>query len=304
MKFRVTKNDIATITAVSAVLIVAAVIAWRRFGIAAVIPFSILCLAIALWAQFESMRRTSEQLTRMRKEAFDDFRQVESLLSLFATLKPEVPLPPFRDHSASPDFLRHAAQLVLSRRPRIIVELGSGSSTIILAYCLKKNGNGKLLSIDHDPDFAERTRTMLEQHGLSRYATVECRPLEPLRLAGKEYNWYSIGNFDAGGPIDFLVIDGPPYHVHSLARYPALPVLLPLMAEDAAVLLDDADRPEERRIIELWKMELPELSMKNVETEKGALLIERSAAGSADGFARKVGQDESAAHSSPRIQLS
>ena len=302
MKSRVTKNDIAIIMTVSILLAIAAVIAWRLFGIRAILPLTVVCLAIALWAQFESMRRTSEQLTQMRKDAFADFRQVESLLSLFATLKPEVPLPPFRDHSASPDFLSHAVQVILSRRPRIVVELGSGSSTVVLAQCLKKNGNGKLLSIDHDADFAERARVMLEERGLSDYATVQCKTLEPLRLAGKEYNWYSLGGFDAGGPIDFLVIDGPPYHVHSLARYPALPILLPLMAEDSVAMLDDADRPEELRIIGLWKKEFPELSMRNLEAEKGALLIERSA-GSPDGFAREIGEDESTAHSRARIEL-
>jgi len=303
MKSRVTRNDIITVAAASAFAAMLSLIAWQLLGAVAVIVSLIVCLAIILWAQFESMRRTSGQLTEMRKNAFDDFRQVESLLSLFATLKPELPLPPLRDHSMSPDLLRCAIEVMLHREPGVVVELGSGSSTVFLAYCFKRIGRGRLLSIDHDPVFADKTRTMIEQHGLGDYATVLCRPLEPLRIRGNEYVWYSIHPSDTEGPIDLLLIDGPPYHVHPLARYPALPVLLPYMTANAVAILDDANRPEELRIIDMWAAEFPELSMEKLETEKGGLRIERSAPGSADGLAGKVGKHESAAHSRTRIKL-
>jgi predicted O-methyltransferase YrrM len=301
MKSRVTRNDFSIIAAATAVMIVASLAGWQLFGSAAVLAVVTVALAIALWAQFESMRRTSEQLTELRKNAFDDFRQVESLLSLFATLKPDLPLPPLRDHSMSPDLLRIAVEIMLERRPRVTVELGSGASTIFLAYCLKRIGSGKIISVDHDPIFAEKTRAMIGQHGLSDYAKVLSRPLEPLRMRGNEYVWYSIHPSDTEGPIDLLVIDGPPYHTHPLARYPALPVMLPYMTQNSVAILDDANRPEEQRIMELWRAEFPELSMEILETEKGALRIERSAPRSADGPARELGQDESAAHSRAHV---
>jgi predicted O-methyltransferase YrrM len=291
------------VVAASAFAAMLSLLAWQLLGAVAVFPSLVVCLAIILWAQFESMRRTSEQLTEMRRNAFDDFRQVESLLSLFATLKPELPLPPLRDHSMSPDLLRCAVELMLHNKPRVVVELGGGASTVFVAYCLKRIGQGKLLSIDHDPAFADKTRTMIEHHGLSEYATVLCRPLEPLRIRGNEYLWYSVHASDMDGPIDFLLIDGPPYHVHPLARYPALPVMLPYMTANAVAILDDANRPEELRIIDLWASEFPELSMEKLETEKGGLRIERSAPGSADGLAGEIGQHERAAHSGARIKL-
>jgi len=196
----------------------------------------------------------------MRRDAFNDYRQVESLLSLFATLKPDVPLPPLRDHSASPDFLRRAVLIMLERRPRVLVELGSGSSTVFLALCLKRLGEGKLVSIDHDEVFAERTRAMLVQHDLTDYACVLYRPLKPVRIDGAEYIWYSIDDFKPPGPVEMLIVDGPPYHVHTLARYPALPMMLPFMADNCTVLLDDANRPEEIRIASLWKKNFAEFS--------------------------------------------
>ena len=304
MKSRVTRNDVVTIAAAAGFAATLSLLAWQLLGVtAAVILSFVVCLAIALWAQFEAMRRTSEQLAEMRKSAFDDFRQVESLLSLFATLKPDLPLPPLRDHAMSPDLLRCAVEHMLHSEPRIVVELGSGASTVFLAYCLKRIGHGKLLSIDHDPAFADKTWKMIEQHGLSEYVTVLCRPLEPLRIHGKDYRWYSIHPSDMEGPIDLLLIDGPPYHVHPLARYPALPVMLPYMTANAIAILDDANRPEELSIIDLWTEEFPELAMEKLETEKGGLRIGRSAPSPADGLAREVGQDKSAAHPGARIKL-
>lgn len=288
MKSRVTRNDISVIGAAAAALIVAGMVAASISGRASIIFFGVLCVVVVLWAQFESMRRTSEQLLQMQKVAFDDYRQIESLLSLIATLEPERPLPPLRDYAASPDFLRYAISLMLERRPRIVVEVGSGSSTVFLAYCLKKLGGGKLISLDHEVEFAERTRTMLQLHGLSEYVTVLYAPLEDVRIEGSDYRWYTLKDFHPGGSVDILIIDGPPYHVHPLARYPAIPLLLPHMSAEFVALMDDAIRPEEVRITKRWKNEFPDLAISVLEAEKGALLMSRSAPGSTDRAAREV----------------
>src|SRR5688572_31116753 len=61
------------------------------------------------------------------------FRQLESLVSLYVDLGLRKSLPPMRDWAASPDFLRELASHSLSDRPEVIVECGSGVSTIVLA---------------------------------------------------------------------------------------------------------------------------------------------------------------------------
>jgi predicted O-methyltransferase YrrM len=302
MKSRLTRNDFRLISAVYATLLLASVVAWELFGNAAILPFIATAVLVVLIAQFEGVRRTSEQLSDMRASAFDDYRQVESLLSLYATLSPDRPLPPMRDHSASPDLLRHAVSLMLSRKPATVLELGSGASTIVIAHCLKRLGSGRIISIDHDPRFAAITAGWIEEHGLQNFAKVLHAPLVPARIEGAEYLWYSIGDLDLESPIDFLVIDGPPYHVHPLARYPAVPLLVDRLSADACVLLDDANRPEEIRIAKLWQSEFPELGFTRLEAEKGALLITRSGSGSSDRAARELGQDKSAAHAGARIE--
>jgi predicted O-methyltransferase YrrM len=302
MKSRITRNDFRLISAVYVTLLLASVVAWRMFGNAAILPFIATAVLIILFAQFEGVRRTSEQLTEMRASAFDDYRQIESLLSLYAALDPDHPLPPMRDHSASPDLLRHAVSLMLRRKPATVLELGSGASTVVIAYCLKRLGGGRIVSIDHDPEYAAITAKWIEEHGLQDFATVLHMPLMPTRIDGAEYLWYSIADLDLDGPIDFLVIDGPPYHVHPLARYPAVPLLIDRFAPDAFALLDDASRPEEIRIAKLWQSEFPELAFTKLEAEKGALLLTRSSAGSTHGPAGELGENERAAHAGARIE--
>jgi hypothetical protein len=46
--------------------------------------------------------------------------------------------------------------------------------------------------------------------------------------------------------IDLLLVDGPPGSLGEMARYPALHVLESQLASNAVVILDDADRPDER----------------------------------------------------------
>ena len=273
MRSRATRKDLALILGVFLMMLGVGFAAWKMSGPAAIIPIAVTCLAIALWSQFEGVRRTSEQLEKMRRDAFDDYRQVESLLSLHAILKPDFALPPLRDHSASPDLLNYTITRMMASKPNVVVELGSGASTVILAQCLKRIGAGRLISIDHDAAFAERTTRMLAERGLSDVATVVHLPLERIELGGSEYLWYSIDRFDAGGEIDFLFIDGPPYHVHPLARYPAIPLMLPRLSAGATIVMDDANRPEELRIREMWEREFSQLSVERLETEKGTLVI-------------------------------
>ena len=302
MKSRITKNDFRLLGVVYITLILAGIVAWEKFGNAAILPFVATAVLVILVVQFEGVRRTSEQLSEMRASAFDDYRQIESLLSLFATLKPDLPLPPMRDHSASPDFLRHAVSLVLSRKPATVMELGSGASTIVIAYCLKRLGSGRIVSVDHEARFAGITAGLIEEHGLQDFATVLHLPLSPVMIEGREYLWYSMNDFELKAPIDCLVIDGPPYHVHPLARYPAIPLLLDRLAPEAAILLDDALRPEEKRIARMWQSEFPEFTFAKLEAEKGALLVTRSGALSSDSLAGELGKNESATHAGARIE--
>ena len=70
-----------------------------------------------------------------------------------------------------------------------------------------------------------------------------------------------------------LVIDGPPMPVGPLVRYPVGPILFPKLAPGAVVFLDDAARDDEKRIIERWQREFPDLERQDHDCEKGCVSL-------------------------------
>jgi predicted O-methyltransferase YrrM len=142
----------------------------------------------------------------------------------------------------------------VAKRPGAIVECGSGLSTIVIARLLRELDRGSLHSLEHDPAWAERTRSLLAAEGLDR-AEVLTAPLEPHSLAGEAGGWYRRDARSAlPAEIDLLLIDGPPAGEPELrrSRHPALDELGPLLAPGATIILDDAERAGEAAAIELW----------------------------------------------------
>lgn len=54
----------------------------------------------------------------------------------------------------------------------------------------------------------------------------------------------------------YCLSTGPPGSLGETARYPALHVLEYQLAPNAVVILDDADRPDEKGIIQRWVTEV------------------------------------------------
>jgi predicted O-methyltransferase YrrM len=202
------------------------------------------------------------------------FRQVEALGGLYLDLQFARALPPTRGWAASPDFLSILARHAREQRPELVVECGSGVSTLILARCMQLNGQGRVVSLDHDPQFAEQTRRNLAQHGLSEWAEVIHAPIREHVLGNERWNWYDLHKL-TGARIDMLVVDGPPMPLGKMARYPAGPMLLPLLSPTGVVFLDDTNREDEQRTIERWMQESPGFRVEKIDCEKGCVLMRR-----------------------------
>ncbi len=177
-------------------------------------------------------------------------------------------------------------EIVLKKRRRV-VELGSGTSTIILARALQRSG-GTLLSIEHDEDWASYVAGLIRAESLGDAARVERVDLEPYTEAHptgpSDWKipdvWYQSAVLRSAVPpdIDLLVVDGPPAGRQEdvLVRHPAVPVLRDCLAEDFTLLLDDADRPAERETVARWEVEL---GVEFAIVERLALAVARSTGG-------------------------
>lgn len=149
-------------------------------------------------------------------------------------------------------------EIVLNGR-RCIVELGAGISTWYIARLLRQVG-GHLTTVEHDERWADEVESRLAREGLSEMVSVVRAPLAPVSPGwpGEDSGWYDRGKVDEavdGRRIDLLVVDGPPAFSadRAHARYPALPVFAPLLAEDHAIVLDDIDRTGEQEIVDVWE---------------------------------------------------
>ncbi|HEU4728856.1 MAG TPA: class I SAM-dependent methyltransferase [Kofleriaceae bacterium] len=255
-------------------LATAAVAALAYLAAPGVAVLATLAAGVAITA-FE-LSRVRASLDRRLDELSADVAQIEPLLALHGRLAARRPLPAMRGFAIAPDFALLLTELIADERPELVVETGSGVSTLVIAYCLEKLGRGRVVALEHDAGYAAATRAELERHGLSSYATVVHAPLEPLELDGERHRWYARAALADLPPIDLVVDDGPPRYLGDMLRYASLPVLASRMAPRGVFVLD-VIADEERAILARWSQELPEFRQLRLDTKKGNAILRRAA---------------------------
>lgn len=216
---------------------------------------------------------TTNVAAAIRRETDALFHQLQALSALERKLKMEGMLPRMRGWAGSPDFLLVVAMEIERSKPAIVVECSSGVSSIVCARMLQLAGRGHVYSLEHDVRYAGATRDMLESYGLTQWATVVDAPLT---TAHTPTPWYSDDLIQRDVPqIDMVIIDGPPESTAHLARYPALPRLAPRLTENAIIIIDDAARDDEVKMLKRWLTEFPEYSQNLVDCEKGCAILRK-----------------------------
>lgn len=221
------------------------------------------------------MDETTELLHQSNHQKRRDQEQIQSLFSIFNLLKLNHPLPSMKNWTVQPDFAKHLMAEILDSKPGLILETGSGVSTLIAAYALRRNGKGLLISLEHQEEYALKNRRELELHGLSDIVQIIHAPLKDYALGGENWPWYSLENVESM-PVDMVIVDGPPAATRPLARYPALPLFEKRLSRKATFILDDTGRKEEQEIIKRWRAQFPEFKAENVDTEKGMVFLRRN----------------------------
>lgn len=242
----------------------------------AVVTLLLLLIAVLLLALLRQGRRRGRAIAELptQYEAGSRrlFAQFEAYLSLRDRLGLRQGLPYSHNWSAAPDFLKLIVEHALTARPATIVECSSGLTTLMLARCCEMNGDGEVYSLENGAEFAARTRAEIARYGLAGRASVIDAPLTDYSLAGREYRWYALDGLPERS-IDMLVIDGPPGFIQRHSRYPALPLLFDKLADGCVVFLDDAARPDERELVDMWLAGFPALEHEYIGTERGCSIL-------------------------------
>ncbi len=187
-----------------------------------------------------------------------------------AKLFPDGFFMPLTSWSVAPAEVLHICNDIVINKRRSIVEFGAGYSTLCAARVLQINGfEAHFYTVESDAEWLETMRRLLKQNNLDQVVTLVHAPVGPVEDAygaapgGKWYDTAALREaLKDAPPTDLILADGPFGSVSPLARYPAVPFLKDRLAEEYAIFLDDAARPDERDIAVRWA-ELLEISPKN-----------------------------------------
>jgi predicted O-methyltransferase YrrM len=181
-------------------------------------------------------------------------------------------LPALGSWKADAGFLRLLAAHVAEHRPKTVVEVGCGATTLVLAQALARAGGGTLISHDQHEGFVAATTAWLADHGLA--ADIRHAPLGPAPAPWRG-GWYALGELPPS--IDLLVVDGPHWGVHPFARGSA-ETLFERIPVGGVVMLDDGARPGERVVMARWRKRWPGFSFRLVHAgPKGTVIGHRLA---------------------------
>jgi len=178
--------------------------------------------------------------------------------------------------SMSPATLNFLESEIQRRKPAVVLELGSGLSTICLAqYMQETHGDSNRLyvcSLEQDGASIEGTRNLLRALGLDACVKIFHAPLASQVIEGVQTSCYSLPTAFVQTVAtlrpSFVVIDGPAAETD---RFGTLPLIRPYLKVNALFYLDDALCDGELDLPRLWAR-LPYIEVNGIYlTEKGLL---------------------------------
>lgn len=218
----------------------------------------------------------------INKSSSNVIKQIESFVGLQRFIPSSLN---FHGWPISPDIALFMAQKIEENDYDLIIEFGSGTSTMLFAHMAKtiKKKNGKkikVVSFEHNEKYYIQTKQQLKQQSLNKYASVKYAPLAKYIYQDMEFMYYDcesilqkLQNKNRYQKV-LVLVDGPPGATGPLARFPALPHLLEhFTQQDMDLILDDFQRQEEKEIVKQWEKLLSESNItfksESIPSEKG-----------------------------------
>jgi predicted O-methyltransferase YrrM len=161
---------------------------------------------------------------------------------------------------------------ILKEKPRVILEIGSGLSTVVASYAAQKNGFGQVVSWDVVEPRASRVRELLDLHDqTSRAKVVNLSPFDK-QDTSDEILW------NDGHPpekIDFLIVDATSDSSKNPEHMKAVETVKPMLAIGCTIFIHDSFEARDREAVAEWMSEIRELSLvhtKQASTHKYSFL--------------------------------
>lgn len=211
-------------------------------------------------------------------------KQIESYISINNYISNgEKPLD-FHGWPISPDIAFFLVNKIIENSYDLILEFGSGSSTLLFAKALKVKYNNskhmpKQVAIEHNKKYLNKTKNILALDDLEKNVQLVLAPLKEMEYHNQYYKYYDckdvFKNFRKKNYKKILVlVDGPPGATNKNARLPAIKYILEYLSDaEIDIVLDDAYRNDEKDTIKIWedimKSENINFESELIKNEKG-----------------------------------
>ncbi|MGR7921050.1 hypothetical protein ACU6RQ_08065 [Zobellella denitrificans] len=210
----------------------------------------------------------------------------------------------FGDASITPELAQQLVRLVQRNRYDLVIEFGSGTSTLLLAKALlsqtrtwqqnstaiTQQGKGdnkpvlpsehdlpkRIISFEHDKNYYQQTLRDVKHQGLNEMVDLVHTPLVDYTDPSEPALFYDCKNkleqlaslFNGQEKHILVLVDGPSASSKQMSRTPALPMLLNHLARHKLdVVLDDYHREGEQNSAEQWRLQLAQRSLGFTEQE-------------------------------------
>lgn len=225
----------------------------------------------------------------INKVSSNIIKQLESYISLKHYI--DIPLD-YHNWPISSDIALFMAKEIEMNSYDLILEFGSGTSTVLFANMVKQN-NAKstdIISFEHDIKYKNKTKEILHLHNLHKYAKIKFSPLEKFNYQEKEFYYYKCRNtFEklhkkAKYNKIFVLVDGPPGSTSKMARLPAILYLLEYFPDkEIHIAVDDFSRQDEKETLLEWERILNNIqtiyTKEIINTEKGLCYLKINSTG-------------------------
>jgi hypothetical protein len=247
--------------------------------------------ALSLKSQNALLKELSHQL---KSDITNASRQTEAYINLQAYLNGGHLLQSMHGWPISPDFGCLLVQRLMSTPYDLIIEFGSGTSTVLIAEYLKRSFSDKenqpqkkkYIAFEHLNNFLEETKMHLISRHLLDFVDLQEAKLKSGSFHNDTYNFYdceeNLKRLAEGLPEKariLVLVDGPPADTCHHARFPAFPVITNTFKNTQIdFLLDDYIREDEQEIAKKWESIAEEsqwqFSATRYKLEKDAYLMQ------------------------------
>lgn len=165
----------------------------------------------------------------------------------------------------------YLVEQIESNPPKRLLEVGAGSSTLLFAALAHKYGF-EVVSLENHGGSVDYVNDLLDGTPFAPHVCLQiCDFKRCFYPDGKRYWWYAADL--SGSSFDFVFVDGPMSSL--VGRNGALPQVMPYLATEARVYVDDINREREKAALREWKQYFPEIVIDEECPGVGKILVRK-----------------------------